>query len=316
MRILAAAGLPFARWCTVAVIASAAAVVSQDAPKPIAGALPVAGGELHYEVRGDGPPIVLLSGGPGFGNYLQPVAETLASGHRCILFDQRGTGDSQSEKPDTGSLTLANAIADLEALRVHLALDRWSLLGHSWGGMLAMAYATQHADRLDSLVLVDTGGPTLEFVGPFGDTLAGRSTPEDVAALAKLDEPQAAAKDPDLAAKERMRVRFPAYFYSREKAAAAWPAFAKVPYSPTTFRALMADLQRQKFDLRAGLAQVRCRTLVVHGRQDPIPASVVYEIRDAMPQLELRFIEKSGHFPWLEQPEETWRVLRAFFERR
>jgi pimeloyl-ACP methyl ester carboxylesterase len=78
----------------------------------------------------------------------------------------------------------------------------------------------------------------------------------------------------------------------------------------------MADLTRQQFDLRAGLANVQCRTLALHGRQDPIPASVVYEIREAMPHLELRFIERSGHFPWIEQPEETTRVLRAFLGNR
>jgi proline iminopeptidase len=85
-----------------------------------------------------------------------------------------------------------------------------------------------------------------------------------------------------------------------------------VPYAPAVFRAVMTDLRQQKFDLRIGLAQVHCRTLVVHGRQDAIPESVAYEIRGAMPQLELHFIERSGHFPWLEQPEESFRVLRAF----
>lgn len=267
--------------------------------------------DLRFEIRGDGAPVVLLSGGPGFGNYLQPVADALAGGNRCILFEQRGTGASP-EKLDADSLTLANAIADLEALRVHLKLERWSLLGHSWGGMLAMAYATKHADRLDCLVLLGTGGPTLEFFGPFGDTLAGRATPEERATLAKWNEPAAIANDPDRAMQEQLRIRFPAYFYDREKAAAAWPAFAKVSYTPATHRALIADLQRLKFNLRSGLAEAHCRTLVIHGRQDPIPASVVYEIREVMPQLELRFLEKCGHFPWIEQPEDTFRVLRAF----
>jgi pimeloyl-ACP methyl ester carboxylesterase len=66
----------------------------------------------------------------------------------------------------------------------------------------------------------------------------------------------------------------------------------------------------------AVVAQVRCRTLLVHGRQDAIPETVAYEIREAMPQLELRFIEKSGHFSWIEQPEQTLRVLRAFLAPR
>ena len=312
MRTFATVGRALTHWFPGFVVAASCAAVAQDSPKPMPGTLPVAGGELHYEIRGDGAPVVLLSGGPGFGNYLQPVAEALASGNRCILFEQRGTGASLPKEPDPDALTLASAIADLEALRVHLQLDRWSLFGHSWGGMLAMAYATKHADRLDGLVLIGTGGPTLEFFGPFGDTLAGRATPEERTELAKWSEPAAMADDPDRARQEQLRCRFPAYFYDREKAAAAWPMFAKVPYASATNRALIGDLQRLKFDLRAGLAQVRCRTLVVHGRQDPIPASVVYEIRESMPQLELRFVEKCGHFPWLEQPEATFRVLRAF----
>jgi proline iminopeptidase len=312
MRIRGTVGLPFTRWFTAAAIGACCVVVAQDAPKPGVGAMPVAGGELRYEIRGDGPPIVLLSGGPGFGSYLLPVADELASSHRCILFDQRGTGASQFEKLDPDTMTLANAIADLEALRVHLKLERWSLLGHSWGGMLGMAYATLHADRLENLVLLHTGGPTLEFYGPFGDTLSGRALPEEREAFAKWNDPVVVAKDPDLAGKERLRIRWPAYFFDREKAAAAWPAFAKVPFEPAVFRALMTDLNRQKFDVRAGLKQVRCRTLVVHGRQDAIPESVAYEIREVMPHLELRFIEKSGHFSWLEQPEQTFRVLRAF----
>jgi proline iminopeptidase len=314
MSFLGSIGRPFAHWLTAITIAATS--TAQDSPKPILGSLPVVGGQLHYETRGGGAPIVLLSGGPGFGNYLQAVADALASGHRCILFEQRGCGASLWERLGPEALTLTNAIADLEALRVHLKLERWSMLGHSWGGMLAMAYATQHADRLDSLVLVGTGGPTLDFMAPFGDTLAGRATNEERAALAKWSEPAAMAADPDRARQEQLRSRFPAYFYDREKAAGAWPAFAKVPYASATFRTLMADLQREKYDLRAGLAKVRCRTLVVHGRQDPIPASVAYEIREAMPQIELRFIEKCGHFPWIEQPEETWLVLRTFLAKR
>lgn len=310
MRVLGSIGRPFAAWLTAITLAGTAP--AHEPPKPVVGSVPVVGGHLHYEIRGDVAPIVLLSGGPGFGNYLQAVADALAPDRRCILFEQRGCGTSQQAGPGPETLTLDNAVADLEALRVHLELERWSMLGHSWGGMLAMAYATQHPGRLDRLVLVGTGGPTLEFMGPFADTLAGGAAPEERADAAKWNKPAAMAADADRARQEQLRIRFPACFHDREKAAAAWPAFAKVPYAPATFRALMGDLQRQRYDLRAGLAAVRCQTLVVHGRQDPIPASVVYEIREVMPRIELRFVEKCGHFPWLEQPEETWRVLRAF----
>src|SRR5262245_56046941 len=90
-------GRPFAHWLTAITIAATS--TAQDSPQPILGSLPVVGGQLHYEIRGDGAPIVLLSGGPGFGNYLQAVADALAPDLRCILFDQRGCGASQWEKP-------------------------------------------------------------------------------------------------------------------------------------------------------------------------------------------------------------------------
>jgi proline iminopeptidase len=276
----------------------------------------IPGAGLHGELRGSGPPVVLLSGGPGFGTYLQPVADALAAQNRCILLDQRGTGGSKLEPIDEKTVTVELAIADLETVRTSLKLERWSLLGHSWGGMLAMAYACAHPDRVDKLVLVASGGLDLSFAQPFEDTLAGRATPEEAKAYAHWSNPEVTAKDADAAGAQRRRIRWPAYFYSREKAAEAWPAFAGVPFSSPMSRAMFADLRRTNYDLRPGLAKVHCPTLIVHGRQDAIPETVAYEIRAALPQAELRFVEKSGHMPWLEQPEATFALLRTFLAAR
>ena len=304
--------LAFAQQASPSAAPSAAAAPAQPRTDPVAGELPIAGGVLHFEQRGQGSPLLLLSGGPGFANYLQPVADALSADHCCILLDQRGTGASRLEKVDAGTMTLDLAIADLEALRQHLRLERWSVLGHSWGGMLAMAYATRHADRIGDLVLVDTGGFNLEFASPFSDTLEGRATPDERTALAHWNDAAVQAQDPAAAAREKLKLRFPAYFYDRQKAQAAWPAFGAVAYSPVAFRTMMGDLQQRAFDLRSGLAALRCRTLIVHGRQDPMPETVAYQIREVLPQAELRFVEKCGHFPWLEQPDALFAELRRF----
>ena len=79
-------------------------------------------------------------------------------------------------------MTLRIAITDLEALRLHLQQERLFLVGHSWGGMLAIAYAAEHPDRVDRLVLIDSGGATLQSTTWFEDNIRARLRPEDVEA--------------------------------------------------------------------------------------------------------------------------------------
>lgn len=103
-------------------------------------------GTLHIAEMGKGPPLLLLSGGPGCANYLQPVA-SLLPGWRRLLPDPRGTGKSTG-----GAHDLETALADLEAVREALGLERWTVLGHSWGADLGLAYALAHPKRVTRLV--------------------------------------------------------------------------------------------------------------------------------------------------------------------
>ena len=109
------------------------------------------GVELHYRTDGTGPPVVLLSGGPGLNvEDLVPAAALLPATFQRVYFEQRGTGRSVLTEPSSSNLTLRIVVDDLEALRVHLRLERLFLFGHSWGGMLAMAYAAAYPDRFSS----------------------------------------------------------------------------------------------------------------------------------------------------------------------
>lgn len=108
-----------------------------------------------------------------------PVAHAFPR-HKAILLEQRGTGRSRPAKLD--EMTLDVVVHDLEALREHLKQPRLFLVGHSWGGMLAMAYAAMFPDRVERLILIDSGGPTLEFVTRFDDNIRSRLRPEDAEA--------------------------------------------------------------------------------------------------------------------------------------
>lgn len=101
---------------------------------------------LHLSERGGGPPLLLLSGGPGCANYLEPAAALLPH-FRCLLPDPHGTGRSAG-----GPHGLATALTDLEALRGALELKCWTVLGHSWGADLGLAYALACPERVTRLV--------------------------------------------------------------------------------------------------------------------------------------------------------------------
>lgn len=124
-----------------------------------AGLLPVGDGQrIHWETSGnpDGRPVVFVHGGPGGATgpdqrrYFDPDA------YRIVLFDQRGCGQSVPHVADGADLsvnTTPHSIADMEALRQHLAIESWSVFGGSWGSTLSLAYAQAHPDRVTSLVL-------------------------------------------------------------------------------------------------------------------------------------------------------------------
>src|SRR5437870_4909563 len=153
---------------------------------PAAELMTTDGARLHYQTFGKGDPIIVLAGGPGFaGAYMAPVARHIGAKHLAVLPDQRGTGDSTVTAYDATTINVAAFVGDIEAMRLKLGAERITLVGHSWGGMLAMSYAAAHPDRVAALVLVDSGGPTPEFMLPFVMRLNARNSAED---LKKINE--------------------------------------------------------------------------------------------------------------------------------
>ncbi|WP_024891278.1 prolyl aminopeptidase [Luteimonas huabeiensis] len=119
------------------------------------GFLPVDGRHtLYYEQSGNpkGKPVVLLHGGPGGGSSPKMRRFHDPAKYRIVLFDQRGAGRSTPHADLTDNTTW-HLVADIEALREHLGIERWQVFGGSWGSTLALAYAQTHARRVTELVL-------------------------------------------------------------------------------------------------------------------------------------------------------------------
>src|SRR5947209_15660282 len=125
-------------------------------PASRTGYLPVDRGALCYRAIGQGRPIIILHGGPDFDHtYLLPDMDRLADAFHLIYYDQRGRGRSSAQvQPE--DVSLESEIDDLDRLREYFQLGSVAVVGHSWGGLLAMAYAIRHPDRVSHLILMNT----------------------------------------------------------------------------------------------------------------------------------------------------------------
>src|SRR5215470_13146136 len=257
----------------------------------------IPGGKLYYHVvgSGSGTPLIILNGGPGFDHsylHASPAWDVMAKSRRIIFYDQRGDGRSGPLKPGQ-SCTLADQIADLEALRTHLKLEKWDVLGHSWGGFLSMAYSARHADRVAHLLIVDSAAPKFSdtlflFADIFPETVERR------ASYTFADEMgDKAASDASI------REYLTMLFYSGEKRDAFIAQMQPNAYSKEVFTTLMRDIAR--FDLNPELPKLKLPAVVFSGRYDiNVAPLVAYKIHKGIPGSKFVVFDRSGHIPFYE----------------
>ena len=267
---------------------------------------------LHYKVAGQGAPILLLAGGPGFsGDFLIPVMNELSKTHQCILLDQRGTGKSRMPVVNASNINLKAAVSDIETLRAHLKIDKLTILGHSWGGGMALAYAAQHPARVKALLLMSSVGMDQGMSKYFGTNIRSRMTPADLEARAYWSEPARVEVNPNRAFYELIRALLPGYVVDRKSALKMIEDLKEEFINVEVFQLMSEDLARN-YDVRAALADFKQPVLIVQGRQDPIGESTAYRTQQILSHARLEFIEVCGHYPWVEQPQQLFALLKDF----
>ena len=117
---------------------------------------PIRHASLFVEVFGHGYPLLLMHGGPGADHWTLAAFRRLADWYTLVFYDHRCNGRSTGAPVE--SMTWDNLTADADALRQSLGFERWAVLGHSFGGHVALEYALRYPDSLSHLVLLDTGG--------------------------------------------------------------------------------------------------------------------------------------------------------------
>jgi proline iminopeptidase len=283
------------------------------------GFLPVDRAMLYYRVIGQGQPIHLLHGGPGFSHtYLLPDMDRLADTFRLIYYDQRGRGKS-ARNVDLASVSIQSEMDDLEHMRAYFQLERVALLGHSWGGLLALEYALRYPERVSHLILLNTAPASYDDCKLF-EQERDANAPDD-AALVQALQSTPAYEEGDLDA----------------RAAAYRPYFRATLRSPDLLDRLIEHLQTgwtkqdvlmaraigerlwgetyksPGYDLLPKLTQLRIPTLIMHGDYDFVPIACATHIAEAIPGARLVVLRDCGHFSYLERPDAVRTTLGEFF---
>jgi proline iminopeptidase len=277
---------------------------------------------LFVRDAGHGLPIIVLHGGPDFDHeYLLPDLDRLAERFRLVYYDQRGRGRSFSGEGPS-EVTLASEMEDLDRVREWTGSDSVTVLGHSWGGVLAMEYAIRHAARVSSLILMNTAPASHADMLLLRREMAAQRSPSANERLDQLRSEEAYQRGDLSADAEYHHIHFGTSFRRpgqldaligrlrasfTEQGIAAARAIEDALYAQTW--------SREDYDLIPQLQALRVPTLVIHGEHDFIPLDIPRRIAAAIPGSRLVVLPKAGHFSYIDQPERLFATITEFLTR-
>lgn len=269
------------------------------------------GVSLWTATQGGGPPVVLCHGGPGLYDYLDPVAGTiddLATVHR---YDQRGCGRSD----DGGPCDITTFLGDLDALRAYWGHEAWTVIGHSWGATLALLYAIQRPQRVRRLVYMSGTGVDPSWHADYRRNREARLSPTGRSRLRELERRRAAASGAEL---DRINGERAALLEATEYYDPArldeLPRYDRFPVNYRLNTVLNAEMNRieESGELPEQISHIAVPALVLDGEADPRPRWAREQVARLIPGSRHVTIERSGHDPWVEQPEATTAAIREF----
>ena len=272
------------------------------------------GVNIHYTVRGSGPVMIAHSGGPGmdarFWGDFAKIDEFLT----IVMIHPRGSGLSGPAAGD--AYLLPDYASDVEALRVHLGLEKPIVMGWSHGGMVAMQFAFSYPSSLSKLILVDTSAYVGEFLSDIEAAVQEfKNEPwfEKSFAALKAEWAGEYKTDEDMANLWAEEMKF--YFKQFDTRAEAYHGRTKdLPVRIPPLKTFN-DKEAATMDLRPYLKKITVPTLIIVGRHDFITnVAMAEEMLKHIPNARLEIFEDSGHFALVEEPEKFYRVIKEFVE--
>jgi proline iminopeptidase len=283
------------------------------------------GALIYYKAFGVGRPLMILHGGPGASHdYFLPHLVPLARTNRLIFIDERGSGKS-SKLEDPAGYTVENMVEDVEGVRNALQLGEVSLLGHSFGGVVAQAYALKYQSHLTHLILASTFASTRQLNAIF-DQMKTKMSPELRAKIDRFEKTGLFGKG-----KEFEKNRYPP-----EYMAAAWGEgyfpylYQRRPdpnFDPVANGVMSWDLYRTmwgshgEFVIDGNLTSVeytdrlntiKVPTLITVGDHDESDPSIARDMQQHIAGSQLVVLPQSGHMTFVDQPDLFIKAVNDF----
>jgi proline iminopeptidase len=273
------------------------------------GYLQGAGGvRLFYRVAGrDGDPIVFLHGGPGgginIGGYdMEPLA---ARGHRLLMFNQRGAGRSEVIK-DANKLRIEDFVQDVEAFRKEFGLEKFAVIGLSWGSAIALKYITMYPQRVTRVVFLSPMSPTISLSNERDKHMDSLQTDKE-----RTEERQAREKMRTVPDAEIPHVVDANHLKRSRLDQCAYPVAG---LRNAQFVAQSGEASLGEWDFRPEMKAVKIPALVLEGAKTNVPLDATREWVKSLPNARLLLIPNAGHMNWVDQPEAVISAMDEFFK--
>ncbi|PIQ15410.1 MAG: hypothetical protein COW67_08535 [Flavobacteriales bacterium CG18_big_fil_WC_8_21_14_2_50_32_9] len=268
----------------------------------------------YFKIIGTGEPILVLHGGPGlFSDYLISSFEGLAEEYQFIFYDQRGSGKTDFPK-DTSNIAIPNFVEDIEAIRKHFKIDKITLAGHSWGGLLALFYAKKYPDNLNKLILIAPGPSNSEYYEKTLTNMQQKRKEEDTKELVRLMMSKDFEKREPKTFKNAIILGDKVNFFNQENAKKMYDLVEFNEENSSKMLHTNSLLERNFFnyDITEGLEVVTCPTIIIIGDMDNVPFASNQTLQENLKNARIEVIKQTAHYPFFEDNKSFTHIVNDF----
>jgi len=268
-------------------------------------------GKLHYNTYGAGDPVLIINGGPGISSDgFGELAQLLSEDNRTIIYDQSGTGGSRILSNKDKDYTIDLMVEDIEVLRKHLGYENWIVLGHSFGGMLAYAYAAKYPERVRAMIQSHSGGMDLRLrdYPDLRDRLSRSQRDELNQLVIKI------SFGDTLWETRYQRAKLMASAYLNDSTRASEVAERLMTTNRTINSQVWANMNLINFDVSEEMKNFKKPVLILNGVDEIIHKDIAIYADSVLPDSRLILMEDCGHYGWLERPEIYLKEVKEFLK--
>ena len=266
---------------------------------------------IYFRTYGKGNPLLIINGGPGLNSDgFVGLAKVLSAGNQTIIYDQRGTGKSTVSPVDSSTITMRWMIEDMEALRKYLGIDQWSILGHSFGGMLASYYASIYPEHVRLMILSSSGGIDLGLQSYVEHSINEKLSIQENDSLRYWNDRIARGDTSYFARYRRGMAMASAYVYNKNNI----PIIAeRLTQGNSLVNGLVwQNLNKIKFNCAPKLRNFNKPVLIIQGKQDIIMLQTAEYAHKILKNSKIVIVDHCAHYGWLDNPQDYFKEVNFF----